>query len=193
MTLAIRVAHERQKCPRGFTLIELMIVVVLLGIAGLVILPEMKGVYQDALLRSAGRELLDAFHLAYSRAVSLNRTHRVRIEESSRRYFVEQPAAGGPRSEFSPVREASGMSGELDERISVRVRKANASPMAGEEMSLGAVAEPFEESPPNVFSFYADGTADGGEVILRDRHGYGLRLQVDAITARVRVREMAQP
>ena len=102
MTLAIRVSPGGRKCPRGFTLIELMIVIVLLGIVGLAILPEMKGVYQDALLRSAGRELLDAFHLAYSRAVSLNRTHRVRIEESSRRFFIEQPQPRGPIPGFLP-------------------------------------------------------------------------------------------
>src|SRR6516162_8771785 len=45
----------------GFTLVELMVVIVLIGILSAMILPNMKGTYGDALLRSTSRELVNAF------------------------------------------------------------------------------------------------------------------------------------
>src|ERR1041384_1216227 len=73
----------------GFSLMELMVVLVLIGIMTAVIVPEMKGTYEDALLRATSRRLVDVFHIAYSRAVSLNQLHRVRFDKVSGRYFVE--------------------------------------------------------------------------------------------------------
>ena len=51
---------ENRKLPNrsAFTLIELMVVMVLIGIMTAVILPEMKGTYEDALLRSTNGPLL---------------------------------------------------------------------------------------------------------------------------------------
>jgi len=63
----------------GFTLIEMMVVLVLIGILSAMILPEMKGTYGDALLRSSARDLVNVFSIASSRAVSLNQLHVVRI------------------------------------------------------------------------------------------------------------------
>ena len=50
----------------GFTLIELMVVIVLVGIMAAAIIPEMKGTYEDALLRSATRELVGVCSIAAS-------------------------------------------------------------------------------------------------------------------------------
>src|SRR5438552_14946942 len=61
---------------RAFTLIELMVVLVLIGILTAVMIPEMRGSYEDAMLRSTSRELINVCHLAYSQAVSLNQVHR---------------------------------------------------------------------------------------------------------------------
>src|SRR5690242_12073923 len=51
----------------AFTLLEIMVVLVLIGILTALILPEMRGTYEDALLRSTSRQLVNAFNLAYSR------------------------------------------------------------------------------------------------------------------------------
>ena len=40
----------------AFTLIELMVVIVIIGIMTAMMIPEMKGTFQDALLRSTSRE-----------------------------------------------------------------------------------------------------------------------------------------
>ncbi len=47
-----------------------------------------------------------------------------------------------------------------------------------------------------VISFYPDGTADAGDITLRDREGFRLLLHINPVTARIHVIEMereAQP
>jgi hypothetical protein len=39
-------------------------------------------------------------------------------------------------------------------------------------------------------SFYPDGTADGGDITLRDREGFRLLLHINPVTARIHIVEM---
>src|SRR5262249_55640149 len=80
---------------RAFTLIEMMTVLVLIGILSAMVIPEMKGTFEDALLRSTGRELMDVMELASSRAISLNQTLRIHLEPTTGRYQVERLKRSG--------------------------------------------------------------------------------------------------
>jgi general secretion pathway protein H len=154
----------------GFTLIELMVVVVLIAIMSVMIVGEMSGTFQDALLRSTSRQLISVFTLASSRAISIDRPHRVRLDRSTGRYIVEKQERG---KQFTPVKDVAGSEGKLDPRISIRVRE------------LGET-----ETSPDTVSFYGDGTADDREVELRDRDGFGLALRVSPVTSRVQIVEL---
>ena len=97
---------------RGFTLLELMVVLILIGIMSAIIIPEMKGSFQDALLRSTSRELVTVFNLASSRAISINQLHRVRLDRNSGRYVVERRAQENEQADgFVPAREIPGSEG----------------------------------------------------------------------------------
>jgi type II secretion system protein H len=180
---------------RAFTLIELMVVIVLIGILTAMIIPEMKGTYQDALLRSTSRRLIDVFSLASSRAVSLNQLHRVRLDESTGQYILEyRVRAGQAGGEFVPVEDVPGSEGELDRRISVV--------MHGPEE---AASDSTEAPPPEVpaegagategqgaIVFYPDGTTDGGTIELQDQEGFKLVLRLNPVTARVHIVELGR-
>src|SRR3954453_9518465 len=76
----------------GFSLIELMVVLLLISVMAALIIPEMKGTYEDALLRSSARQLVDVFTLAYSRAVTVNQLHRVVLDAKTGHYIIERSA-----------------------------------------------------------------------------------------------------
>jgi type II secretion system protein H len=170
----------------AFTLIELTVVVALVAILSALIIPEMRGTYEDALLRSTSRELIDAFQLAGSRAVSFNQPHRFRFDPASHRYAVERQVSDDRRDDYAPVRDAAGAEGKLDARISVRIR-SNPDASLSSAQSNG----PDNGAPDSGrLSFYPDGTADAGEVLLEDRDGFRLLLRINPVTTHVRVVEL---
>src|SRR6266436_6111348 len=130
------------RARRGFTLIEMMVVMVLIGIVTAVIIPEMRGTYEDALLRSTSRELVNAFNLAYSRAVTLNQIHRVRLMEVSGRYVTEARTSGSHGAdEFLALPDSPGTQGELDTRISVAIHRPDSSSEPGGEANPSAAGD----------------------------------------------------
>lgn len=175
----------------AFTLVELMVVLVLIAILSAVIIPEMKGTYGDAVLRSASRELADAFDIASSRAVSLNQLHRVRLEPETGHYLIEQRVRETDTGdEFAPVKDVPESEGTLDQRISVQLRTADQTLTTDAPEEAPSANEGNFTQPVDAISFYSDGTADPAEVVLRDKDGFRLALRINPITSRVRVIEL---
>lgn len=179
----MRMERSLQRQGSGFTLIELMVVITIAGIMAGMMIPEMKGSFQDALLRSTSRELINVMDVAYSRAVSLNQVRRVCLDEKTGRYRVEKQLSDNGQEIFVPADDVPGNRGELDRRISVEFYAPEG---VGADGS-GAAAGSGDEA---TVAFYPDGTADAGAIVLRDRQGFRLRLQINPVTARVRVVEM---
>jgi type II secretory pathway pseudopilin PulG len=176
-------------------LIELMVVMVLIGIMTALILPEMKGTYEDALLRSTSRELVSVCSLASSHAVSVNQAYRLLLDGKTGRYSIQRSASDrGPEGRFVAAREVPGGEGELDTRISIEIHRA------GDEATEGAEQEAFpgpgrsapSEGRDDGITFYPDGTADASEIVLRDRDGFRVALRINPVTARVRIIELAR-
>ena len=174
-----------QNESRAFTLIELMTVIVIIGIMTAMIIPEMRGTYEDALLRSTSRDLVSVFELASSRAISLNQLHRVRLDTTTGHYMVERQAPDGGPEEFIPLKDVSGCAGELDQRISVEIHRP------GEDASEALGADTSQnQNQPEAISFYPDGTADAVMIQFQDRAGFRIGLRLNSTTARVHAFEL---
>jgi type II secretion system protein H len=178
---------------RGFTLIELMAVLVIIGIMTALIIPEMRGSYGDALLKSSARELMSVCNLASSQAIAANQSHRVRLDTVTGRYFLEKRVRGGSRDDnFVALRDLPGGEGTIDKRISIEVRAPDQE-TAGESTVQSSPASRDSAQSEQSFKaigFYSDGTADATQIILSDRDGFRMALRINAITARVSALEM---
>jgi type II secretion system protein H len=186
----MRIKFSSRRGPMAFTLIELMVVIVIIGIMTAMMIPEMKGTFQDALLRSTSRELINVCDLAYSRAVSLNQLRRVRLNEKNGRYLVEKRVMENGQENFVPADNVAGGKGELDSRISIEFRPPVENVSDASAPTQNAPSNDESAADEAVISFYPDGTADAGDIVLRDREGFRLALHINPITARVHVVEM---
>jgi prepilin-type N-terminal cleavage/methylation domain-containing protein len=179
----------------GFTLVEMLVVIVIVSIMSVAIVAEMHGTFQEALLRSTSRELAGACNLASSRAISINRPHRIRLDRLAHRYFLEKSRRGG--TDFYPATDTPGSSGTLDPRIAINILQpgVNSPDDAGQEPSGNAGGQGEFSSNPSEESltFYPDGTADARQIELADRDGYRLALRINPVTSRVQITAVEHP
>ena len=190
-----QIANRKFASLSAFTLIELMVVIILIGIMTALILPEMKGTYEDALLRSTSRELVSVCGLASSHAVSVNQVHRLRFDPKTGHYSIQRRAEDrGPEGGLVSAREVPGGEGELDTRIAIEIHRVGDEPTEAAEPESAPVPGSSAQSGrrDDGITFYPDGTADASEIVLRDRDGFRLALRINPVTARVRIIELAR-
>lgn len=186
-----RTAISCRRCgASGFTLMELMVVVVMIGIMTALIIPEMKGTYEDALLRSTGRKLMSVIQLANSRAITRSQIQRVRIDSKDGRVSIEGGSAKGQANNTS--NDLPGGDGKLDSRITIEIKPAGEEPSEspGAAASFVSGDDLGKRGQEQTITLYPDGTADAVEIVLRDREGFRLGLRINPITARVQSIEL---
>ena len=165
----------------GFTLIELMVVLIIIGIFSSLMLAEMHGTYEDALLRSTARKIISAANLANSQAVTLNRTHALILDATSSRMRIQMAQESASAQEES-----------LDSRIKVEVRDF-ALQYDGNDADEPRAEREQKQRNLETIQFFPDGTADPREITLRDRTGVELALRINQTTGRIRVIESEGP
>jgi len=168
----------------GFSLVELMVVVVIIAVMAALIVPAMRGTFEAERLRQAGRQILQSLHLAYSQSVTQRHPHRWHFDPDSGRYQVEQLVQDeSASSPFQPVSGLPEAKGSLDPRIQVEVRPLTTPTVI--DLDNNQPVAPASPNDANTVAFYPDGTAQPMEIVLRDQEGFEQILRVNPVTAQV--------
>jgi Tfp pilus assembly protein FimT len=166
---------------------ELMVVILIITILTAMIIPELRGTLEEALLRSSARQLAGACDLAYSRAVAAGQLHRLQIDPATGRFSVERPVGRDVQTGRSTRADIPGAKGVIDRRITVKLSHPTEGTKALNSTWDRAPAERTEG-----INFYADGTAQASEIVLQDRAGFRLSLHINPVTSRIKLKELAR-
>lgn len=181
---------NRSVDERGFTLIELMVVIMIIGVMSAAIVTEMRGSFDDALLRGTARKVIDLCDTASARAISVHQPYILKFDSAAGRYVI-RPKAENP-TDVGIARETEmPVEGELDSRITMDIREVQASEEQPDSETPAIAAERDRRARADVINFYPDGTADAREFFFRDRTGVELQLRLNPVTGRVRIVEPA--
>ena len=152
---------------RAFTLLELLIVLLLVGIASALVVPRMVASLPGVQLKSAARAVAASLRYARSQAVFETVPYAAALD-GRRGILVVEPAEAG---EVPAKRRVY----ELPEGIEARVLDGEA---AGEDTEERGVL------------FFPRGDSSGGRVVLRDPRQREYAITVDPITGTVEVERL---
>ncbi len=159
---------QRPGSDRGFTLLELIVVLTIISVLMAVTAPRLAGRSQASALRSAGHQLQTLAAAARARAVLSGRVVGVMLSADGDELRLVRASAGEGEGETT-----------LTDLLPTRRLPA----------TVRASFQPDGDGEANLMRFRPDGSADGGTVDVRHRQGQVLRLHLSESLGRLRVRE----
>jgi len=152
------------KCCRdqGFTLLEIIIVVVVMSLALAVAYPSLSRGSSAIRLRSTGRDILNTFRYAREKAVTEQTGIRVAVDPEKQEVTLSNDLGDGLRTYRLPQE--------------VRIQRLR---RGGAELTEG----------PLLVRFLPNGSAENAEVLLVSKTGAFLRIITDPITGGARVEQ----
>lgn len=137
----------------GFTLLELVVVLILLGAVALVAIPTFSRGLTGIRLETATRDLITHMRQARMQAVATQRVHRILLLPAE---TPESPSSYAVTDEFErPLKRI-----DLPERVHPVL----------------------DDASPRLISFYPNGRSSGGFVVLRAEGGRRTTVEVSPIT-----------
>ena len=166
--------HDRAR-RGGFTLYEVIIVLMVLLLVSAVVVPSFSGFLPGVRVRKAGDELMAAFSKARADSVLTARRFRV--------VFTKDPAAYRIEFEPDPMNEPATF-----RRLSGEWGAANELPVGVTFTTLeGTVPE--SETAEDCLEFSTDGTAPAATIVIGHENGDEVRIEIDPADGRARIVE----
>ena len=182
---------------RGFTLVEILLVLAILVILAAVATPMLRGTMQDAALRSAAEQIRVEFTRANVRAMKTGRIQVFRFEQGGTQWNVQPYAAADDEIESAPAVQGFGNAEEesagpkLDKTLSVTLPEG-VTFASGEALVEGRAmaieqdirdANRFEGDWSQPILFYPDGSSsDAFVIVVHEEREAGIRVDLRGMT-----------
>ena len=184
---------------RGFTLIELMVVLTILVLLAGLVAPSFTRQYHEAKLRSTVRDLVALMQYARSQAVVEGTTYRLNIDRDGGRVWVtyyeteSEDASGESEPRFVEDETILGASRKLPDGVTigeVQLGDEALAQLSDEALEqINALSNRLNEEGTPFIAFAPSGTTDGGRILLENEYEDRLAVTLDAITGRTEVLE----
>ncbi len=165
----------------GFTLLELLIVLVLIGLTAAIAAPRLSGTHDKLPLGTAAKHLSALMRLARSNAVTRGHTVVVYADPETNRIVM---AAAADRTHADPTHQnkegASGPVALIDPRHAYRLPPGIA---VSRVVSEGGMR--LEDDA--IALFFPIGNSSGGQLVLTDAAGRRKTITIDTITGLVTI------
>ena len=155
---------------RGFSLIEMIIVIVIISLLAMLVTPRLTKSLQHLEVRSASKKISAILRTCRSESVNRSRIYSVSFDTTSRLLSVQSTEEG----EEKPAVERSY---PFPEEVQI------------EKIDVGKTL--LESSVP-AFEFYPNGGSNGGTALVRRVEGRAYTILVDSLTGTVKVEEAKQ-
>jgi prepilin-type N-terminal cleavage/methylation domain-containing protein len=165
---------------RGFTLIELMVVLVIISMFSAMIVPSIAAALRGTGLRSTGNQVCEVLNFAYMSAVTRHRPVVVNIDAGRRLCWVSAYRSSLPwLAEPNESETQTLATMELPEGTRLTVTRGETSPFSAAE------SQPWE-----VITFRSDGGTEDALIELTSMRGERFEIEILGATGEVRGREV---
>lgn len=136
---------------RGFTLYELFVVLVLMGLVGAIAFPKMMQIGNGSNLRGARGAMLTALNVAKSSAVTTGKCGFLRLDGNAVTVFLA-PCGGSTQTTVISNRNF-----ETDYGVDVTLAKGNGTPSSSDSIGFDPRGIPLNNSQTVTFTFTRSG------------------------------------
>jgi general secretion pathway protein H len=181
----------QRRNTRGFTLLELIVVLIIIGLMSVLVVPKLVGPLANLDLKTASQKIAASLRYARSQAASEKTTYVALFDfEKNRLVIINPPPVKGGlhiinREAVSktpaeqPNSEKDGPGGSKTYDLPGKVRLAKGTSREGE----------FNSGFFRIF-FFPSGGSSGGEITVANERGRQYRITVDFITGTVQLTEL---